>query len=139
VVGCGTAGKEGSERRMMETIEDLMGCTITKITGAKKGSVGIFFTLVDGRVFGMFHEQDCCEIVQVEDICGVIDDLIGSPIVRAEAPSTKNEPKPSKEDLYDSWMWTFYILGSIKGTVTFRWLGESNGYYSEDVDTKWMR
>ena len=84
----------------------------------------------------LYHSQDCCEDVTVEDICGDLGDLIGSPVVLAEEVNSVDRP-PKVEEGWgepDSYTWTFYKIGTIKGVVTIRWYGESNGYYSESVD-----
>jgi len=103
----------------------------------RNGDEEIIFTTVDGDVFKMYHDQDCCEGVSIDDICGDLDDLIGSPIVRAtEDTNYKESPDDLKhrEEDFDSFTWTFYNIATNKGHVTIRWLGESNGYYSESVD-----
>ncbi len=77
----------------------------------------------------MFHTQNCCESVEVSEVIGDVKDLIGSPILLAEERTNKECPEE-----FVSQTWTFYELRTIKGSVTIRWLGESNGYYSEDVE-----
>jgi len=111
---------------------DLVGMTIESIVGLETGSEEVFFTTTEGRVFRLAHIPDCCETVQVEDVCGDTEDLIGAPILQAEE-STGETPQGVKEPT-DSYTWTFYKLATIKGSVTIRWLGESNGWYSETVD-----
>ena len=114
----------------------LLGQTATKISGAEKGSDEILFRLADGRTFKMFHGQDCCEQVDIEDIIGDVNDLIGMPFTMAEEVTHQDETPDGVDppEHPDSYTWTFYKLATVKGYVTIRWLGESNGYYSESVD-----
>lgn len=109
----------------------LVGETLTEIRGLDTGSDQVTFTTASGRTFRMHHSQDCCESVSLNEIVGEVTDLIGSPLLKADESSNSDE-KPDEHA--DSWTWTFYHLATIKGYVTLRWLGESNGYYSESVD-----
>jgi hypothetical protein len=107
------------------------GKVIEKITGAHKGSKEIIFLLEGGQVWRMYHRQDCCEQVTVADVDGDVADLIGFPCDGEIASRTA-----TKEEICDSGTWTFYKFKSPNGYVTIRWLGESNGYYSESVDVE---
>ena len=115
-------------------IEDLLGKTITQICGMEKDSEEIHIICADGSEYYMYHEQDCCESVWLEDVCGDVACLLGTPITKAE--ETSNSEDPAGTDGYepDSYTWTYYHLGTVKGYVDLRWYGESNGYYSESVD-----
>jgi hypothetical protein len=112
----------------------LVGKILSKIEGSV-GDEEINIFTNEGIRYRLYHEQDCCENVKVEDICGDLADLIGSPILMAEEVSGQEDPEGYKpeSDYRESYTWTFYKLASIKGSVTIRFLGESNGYYSERV------
>ena len=116
----------------MSNITELIGKTLTNITN--DGEEIRFFDS-DGRIWRLYHEQDCCESVTVEDIAGDLDDLIGSPVLEAEEAfsNTRPEDLPKVEYPDDSETWTFYKFATVKGRVTIRWYGSSNGYYSESV------
>jgi len=101
-----------------------------KLTEVDVGDNEIFFKTSDGKTFKMYHKQDCCENVHVEDIVGDVKDLVGSPIVEASEECSSG---PDGE-YGDSSTWTFYKFGTQKGSVTIRWFGSSNGHYSESVD-----
>ena len=111
-------------------IKILIGKTISEITRFSDGDE-LKFKCNDGTVFKYYHNQNCCESVEIEDICGDFNDLIGSPILIAEKRVDDSESSTSVEV---SKTWTFYEFATIKGSVTIRWYGSSNGYYSEEVD-----
>jgi hypothetical protein len=108
-------------------IEELMGKVLTKI---ENDGYEIYFTTLDGEKYVMYHEQNCCESVSVEDVIGDFDDLIGFPITMAEEVSEYG----NDEDGWGTYTWTFYKLATNQGYVTIRWYGSSNGYYGESVD-----
>jgi hypothetical protein len=108
--------------------KQMIGSTIERIN---QTSNEMTFYTTDGRAFMFHHYQDCCESVYIEDVVGDVEDLIGSPLVMAEEVSNMDAPKP--EHAYESYTWTFYRFGTNKGSITVRWLGVSNGFYSEGV------
>ena len=113
----------------VNVFEQMIGATIERIN---RTSDELTFHATDGRVFRFHHYQSCCESVYIEDVTGDLDDLLGTPLVMAEEVSNMDAPKP--EHVYESYTWTFYRFGTNKGSVTVRWLGTSNGYYSESVN-----
>lgn len=123
-----------------DALSELLGQTLSAVQG-RAGDEEMLFTLKDGRVFRMYHEQGCCETVEVYDIAGDMKDLVGSPILQAEESSSDDIPDDVKmsRDEVDSCTWTFYKFATIKGSVTIRWFGQSNGYYSEAVDYEMLQ
>ena len=109
-------------------IEDMRGKVFTRVTGSVGGDQLVFEN--DTERFVFFHYQDCCESVDINDIAGDLEDLVGEPLLIAEEVSGATEPD---EEHYESYTYTFYKFATRKGYVDVRWLGESNGYYSESV------
>lgn len=91
--------------------------------------VEMLFRFDDGSQMRFRHDQECDEEVFIEDVCGDLADLVGSPLLVAE--------ERAGESIDVEWgteTWTFYTFRTIKGSVDIRWLGRSNGYYGERVD-----
>ena len=108
----------------------LLGSTLVSVD-VNDGKDVIRFTTTDNETYLMFHLQDCCESVYVEDIVGDWNDVIGHTILCAEESCSD---KKYDEEWCESSTWTYYKLATIKGYVDIRWCGTSNGYYSESVD-----
>jgi hypothetical protein len=112
-----------------DTFSDLIGLTFSSVSVAADKET-MTFEADDGRAWKFYHAGDCCETVAIEDVIGDLSDLVGSPLVMADESTNKDNPPENA----DSWTWTFYKFATAKGYVTVRWLGQSNGYYSEQVD-----
>ena len=116
------------------SFSELLGKTLSRVIGDKNDHELIFET-TDGERYKMYHEQDCCESVWIEDIDAPIEDLVGDPILLAEeSDSDDNYDIPESQYGDGSETWTFYKLSTVKASVNIRWCGSSNGYYSESVD-----
>lgn len=119
-------------KQLSAKISDLKGKTIESIEGMSRGNDEILFTCTDGTKYYMHHYQSCCESVEIDDVCGDVDDLIGAEILIAEEVSSDGYGPRGKYDF--SYTWTFYKFATQKGFVDLKWYGTSNGYYSEEVD-----
>lgn len=112
---------------------NIIGKTIVDIKTDNYEYISFLFN--DGSAMQMYHSQDCCESVTIDDICGDLEDLIGTPILIAELRTNFNDNPKGEYD--ESFTWSFYTFRTVKGTVDIRWYGTSNGYYSEDVDIEY--
>lgn len=112
---------------------ELQGKTVVSIHGAEQYSNCVTLVTSTGEAYRLQHDQDCCEAVYVEDVIGDIQDILGEVLLVAE--EVEGSTPEGKEEPNDSYTWTFYKLDTCKGGITIRWLGKSNGYYSEKVTT----
>ena len=116
----------------MANISEMIGKTFQKVLQRDDYGDELVFEN-ENEKFIFYHQQDCCESVNIEDITGDLSDLENTPILVAEE---RNGESGDEEDGYDDYEWTFYEFRTIKGSVTVRWYGTSNGYYSTSVDLR---
>lgn len=117
-----------------QALRNMVGTIFPTVT-ATDGEL-IFENANERYVFS--HHQDCCESVYIESIVGDINDLVNTPILIAEE-SSGDTPADSDFVASESYTWTFYKFATFKGYVDIRWLGESNGYYSESVNVEYTK
>lgn len=128
-------------------LQKAAGLEIDTITGFHEGSERLTIHFTDHSKLTFYHEQDCCELVALWDLAGDPADVMKTPEhpggVVYEITKTTNSsdpPPPSTANFYvddSSFTWTFFRIITNKGTLVLRWLGSSNGCYSEDVSTVW--
>ena len=110
---------------------DLMGSIIDSVVITDEKNEFII-TLNNKEQYKLYHKQECCESVYIEDIVGDISDIIGAPLLVAEEVHGETGDE-ELEDTYTAYTWTYYKLDTNKGGITIRWYGTSNGNYSEKV------
>ena len=93
----------------VKSFEDLQGRTLSKVL--KLDDYELRFHLTEDHYVRMYHMQDCCESVYIEDIVGDLDDLVGTPLLLVEEVS--NYDGESKE-YSESETWTYYRFRTIK-------------------------
>jgi hypothetical protein len=107
-------------------VEEMLNQTFTSVR-ATNDTV----TFENDKVrYTLYHQDDCCESVYVEDIISDLEDLENLPLLISREDTNAEDPGTCQGESYT---WTFYNFATYKGYVTIRFLGESNGYYSEEV------
>ena len=109
--------------RSTSKFEQIQGMTITAVV-YKETSESLLIHL-NTHVLEMIHHQECCETVYLADVVGSFEDLIGYPLL---------EVSESIVGIDSSSTASYYNFKTVKASVQLRWVGESNGYYSETVD-----
>ncbi len=111
-------------------LSELVGKTIIKLEQVDDWSEIRFFCS-DHTVYALHHIQECCEEVYLEDVNGELSWLLNTPILMADEAQGETG---TEEESGTRYRWTFYRFATRKGYVDLRFLGLSNGYYSEKVD-----
>ena len=119
----------------MKLIEfkELKGKIIKKIEKVENGDGGdaIKFTTDLHDIYLLTHLQDCCEDVYLESITGDINNVLNNPIISADV--IEGECKwDDKGDIHSTFV--FYEIKTVKGLITIRFNGSSNGNYSEKAE-----
>lgn len=107
-------------------VEQLKGMTITAVV-YKEDNESLLIHL-NTHVLEMIHHQDCCETVYLADVVGNFEDLIGYPLLEVSESIVNTESDGMSSTA------SYYNFKTLKANVQLRWIGESNGYYSETVD-----
>ena len=106
--------------------KQIQGMTITAVV-YKESDESLLIHL-NTHVLEMIHHQDCCETAYLADVVGSFEDLIGYPLLEV------SESVVCIPTECESATASYYNFKTAKASVQLRWIGESNGFYSETVD-----
>jgi len=108
---------------------------IASIEGLVEDSERVNITFKDGSNLVQAHENDCCELVGVSQVDGDPSKHVGAVVY----DFLEKSRIATSDEVDESGTWTFYTLKTSAGYLDWRWLGTSNGYYSESVDCYFNR
>jgi hypothetical protein len=110
---------------------DLKGQTITKIE-CPLGDADIQIHTEQGGIRA-HHASDCCESVDLIRVDGDTSTLIGCVVETAEEDAGCDQPEWYTDGTYESFTWTKLRLVAGGNELVFWVLGQSNGYYREEL------
>lgn len=122
---------DASYNQMEDVLHAMIGRLVQGVTTDHIDEIRFQFSDAD-VVF--YHNQDCCESVQIDDINGNLQDLVGNILLVADE-RISDEPEGDDQN-NESDTWTFYTFRCNAESVDVKWHGYSNGYYSERVDVR---
>lgn len=111
---------------------------ILAVRGMRVGSKEVEIDTDRGTIW-MYHPQECCEQVELVDVTGDPEDLVGGILVLFEHRTHRNpNEKPPKKSTKKGCPandnpFVFYELRTTKGDVTLRWEKTSDTAYGTDV------
>jgi len=112
--------------------EKLFMRKIKSITGLEPNSKEVRITFEDGSGIKQYHINDCCEVAEVSQVDATPSKFIGAIAHDFVTKTSGGETSEGHET------WTFYTLKTSKGYLDWRWYGESNGYYSEEIESEFF-
>ena len=117
-------------------MEKIVGKVLVKVEGLEDESEKVILYFNDNTRMEFEHYQDCCECVYLLDYICDVDLSKPTVVLQAEERTSNDISCPvtglGKDDYSNTW--TFYTINTSTGEIFMRWYGESNGYYSEEVD-----
>ncbi|MGL5049135.1 MAG: DUF7448 domain-containing protein [Fusobacteriaceae bacterium] len=115
-------------------IKYLINKTITKIEELDDWTL-LRIHIKEGGYLDFIHKQECCEAVWLEDGIEELERMIGQKVLNAYSDYHDDL---TQEELGSnmSASWTFYNIATKNTDACLRFVGTSNGNYSETVELK---